>query len=234
MKKILLVLVLVLGMAGAAWAETFTLDNFNATLNNTDPGLVLQSAPIQTTPFSFDLNVGGSTTFDLFKIWTDESDVGSDDRVEKEISVSLNFTAPPPPFGSSIDGDTVGVYNGRWYFNEQFGRVEWDGPVTFNFGPQGNGELTITLSNETFNWGLYGLSEGSRWGANVEATAYYATAAVPEPTTMLLLGLGLLGVAGIRRFKKQNKVLRTEYYKKAEPPKQALPFFSWNYGVTEF
>ena len=209
MKKILLVLVLVLGMAGAAWAETFTLNNFNVALNNTDPGLALQSELIQTAPFSFDLNVGGSTTFDLFKIWTGESTVNyGEDEVQSPISVSMNFSAPPPPFGSSVDGVTFGVHNGlftRWgyeYFSEQYGEVNWDGPVTFYFGPQGNGELVISLSDETFNWGMYGLWSGEYFGAEIEATAFYRAAPVPEPTTMLLLGLGLLGVAGIRRFKK--------------------------------
>jgi len=193
-------IVLVLGVTGVVGATTFTLDTYNVALNNSDPGLVLQWAPLQTIPFSFDLNVGDSTTFNLFKIWTNETTVNNDDRVEKPISVSMNFTAPPPPFGGEIPGDTFG--GNIWIhfpINEQFGRVEWDGPITFIFGDVGTGQLVISLSDETFNYGWYGLTEGPCFGALVEATATYVSATVPEPTTMLLLGLGLLSVAGIRR-----------------------------------
>ena len=112
MKKLLSLfggIFLVLSFLGIAGATTFTLGDFNVNLNDSDPGLVLHSAAIPGTPFSFDLNVGESITFDLFKIWTEETTVNSDDTVTKPITVSMNFTAPPPPFGNTIDGDTFGV-----------------------------------------------------------------------------------------------------------------------------
>jgi hypothetical protein len=56
--------------------------------------------------------------------------------------------------------------------------------VNFYFGPLSFNNFTMTSSEKAFE------------ADNI------AVANVPEPTTMLLLGLGLLGMAGVRRFKK--------------------------------
>lgn len=202
MKKLSLLLcslLVVLGAYGQANALIFTLDEYAVNLNTSDPGLVLNYAKILPEPQNFDLNLGDSTTVDLFKIWTTESAINSDDLVPKPISVGLSFTAPPPSFGDIIDGETQGILGGL-FGSYQAGQVVWNGPVAIAFGA--GGLLIAELSNEIFNEGyLWGTGHK---GAKVELTLTYQTAPVPEPSTMLLLGAGLLGLVGFgRKFRKE-------------------------------
>lgn len=207
MKKIfvfLCSLFLVLGVAGGANAAFFTLDHYDVNLKNADPGLVLQWAPELSMPVSGNLDLGIPQTVDLFSIWTDETDVGWDDMVAYPISVDFYFTQPTPAFSGSIYGETFGV---SLLGIVEYGKVEWDSGSIFNFGPLGDGELRVSLSDEIFNKGLFGLKEGERYGAIVEATFKLKNEAspVPEPATMLLLGSGLVGLAGYGRKKFKKK-----------------------------
>src|SRR5690606_38139932 len=74
-----------------------------------DAGLVINADP-RSGGGSFDLDVGDSTTFSLFRIWTDESAVNSDDRVPQSINVSFDLTSPVASGvlgGSSVGSGTV-------------------------------------------------------------------------------------------------------------------------------
>jgi len=96
MKRIpvMAIVVAVLLFAGFVHAETFTLNGYDITANNSDPGLVVQTRAVQLTPTSWNLNIGESVTFDLFKIWTDETTVNPDDLLAKPISVAFTWTDP--------------------------------------------------------------------------------------------------------------------------------------------
>lgn len=179
----------------AAMAINFAGD-YTITANSSDPGLVVHTSKSQPN-LDFNLNnVGDSTTFNLFKIWTDETTVNPDDTVAKPISVAFSFTSPEL-FGGSVDGSTVGQSVLFGFY--QAGKLTWDngGDATFNFW--GGGRLGVHLTDVTFNEGLFGLHEGKKHGGIVDAT--FTLSAVPEPATWLTMiaGFGMIGAAMRRR-----------------------------------
>jgi hypothetical protein len=172
------------GMASAA-PILFTLDSYNVSLNETDPGLKLYWSPLQSTPVSGFLDVGFSQTFPLFRIGTTERSVELDDIFLKPISVSFVWSAPPGVVPDSANGVTFGVFR---LFQDHLGTVVWTDPAIFTFG--NGGEFRITLENDSF---------GTPGFADINATFCYVKASVPEPMSLLLLGLGLLGIGVTRR-----------------------------------
>jgi len=80
MRHLKLTIALIVAMCLPAMASAALISaNYQVNLNDSDPGLVVDSADYAVNPFSFDLNAGESVTFNLFKIWTTESAVNGDD-----------------------------------------------------------------------------------------------------------------------------------------------------------
>jgi hypothetical protein len=183
------VLALILGFGGVASAApiNFTLQSYNVSLNQSDPGLVLYWNPILTQPTTWNLDVGQSVEFNLFRLGTTESAVNNDDKVQKAITVNFAWTAPPGVISDNVNGETSG-----WSFLFLDGAVvDWtDNPAVFNFG--NGGQFRLSLEDASFR------VPGS---TVIEAELKYVRASVPEPMSLLLLGLGLLGIGVARRKK---------------------------------
>ncbi|MCB2115723.1 MAG: VPLPA-CTERM sorting domain-containing protein [Rhodobacteraceae bacterium] len=182
----------VVSAAISAAAVTFN-GNYSLSGNAySEPGLVIQTSAT-TGAFSFNLNSGQSTTFDLFSIWTNENRVnGNNTRVRTLLADFMlsSFGASGTASGTTTGVNVAGI--------AQYGSLSWAAPLTLTLN--NGGTLTIALSNETFNLGLLRLSSGINWAATVQATATYrAPSAVPLPASGLLLAAAVATAAGMRR-----------------------------------
>lgn len=106
----------------------------------------------------------------------------------------------------SVDGNTQGDFTGFLSFNQQ-GEVNWGGPLDIVFGAKKDGLFQISLSDETFNKGLFGIDSGRKNGATVKANLTLVSEAsaadVPEPGTFGLFALALAAIGfGVSRRRK--------------------------------
>ena len=180
--------------ASSASAATTFDGSYSASYNTTDPGLVISTTPINSS-FSFSLNAGQSKSVALFKIFTDERSVDSDDKSAKPISVTFDFTAPTT-FGGSVNGATVGqsVLFGLF----QDGQLTWSngGNALLGFGD--GGELSVHVNNVTFDAGIGKLGDLTGAGT-VTADFKEISASVPEPATWAAMLIGLFGMGAVLR-----------------------------------
>jgi hypothetical protein len=187
----------VAGASSFASAVSFT-GSYTVDALSSDPGLVIQTAEL-ADQLNFVLDSAGDMyTVDLFKIWTDETFINPDDRIEAGISVDFDFTAPLS--SGSVNGTTGGgsvlIFSG--------GRVEWNGPSVIDFG--NGGALKISLSDEIFNVGLFGNTwPGWKHGATVKAQfelvseSVEVVEAIPLPASLPLFAAALAGLGLLRR-----------------------------------
>ena len=194
-------LLICLGFAPAALAvpEYYELSGGTVTANSTEPGLVINTSVLPSVAgTSFTLNDGGNSTFGFFDIWTDEPSINPDDTKSFAISATLNFLNPLT--GATVNGITFG---GNFMQGlSQWGQVTWNGPVTVNV--PGDRAFSVSLSDETFNWGFGALHNGMMCGATVSATVSQISSSAPDAgrpedtpdrgSTIALFGAAMCGI----------------------------------------
>ena len=129
-------------------------------------------------------------------------------------------TVPPDYFGVSVDGTTQSWTFDNFNYSDEtntdvadfvgnFNSVNSWGPIDRHFIDY-NGGLsfahsleTMTLSFMGFGAGFQGIDDESWRVENIKVYVNSGASPVPEPSTMILLAMGLLGLTGVATRRKK-------------------------------
>lgn len=184
---------LVFGFVGISGAYTFDMGS-NSSVDTSGTAAVLEMWADVNPNFGdyiFTLNEGESKD-DLFfaTIGTDETWINDDDLVPGTVIAYVDFDNPD--ITEAVGGTSVGFIGGILR-NYSGWDLTWEDPVDVYFGS--GGHFAIELSDVGYESWFWMGPDGS---ADVYATVTLIKD-IPEPATLLLLGFGLLSLAGLRR-----------------------------------
>ena len=192
MKKLLLFLaaiLLVFGVVGTASAVAIPFQiGTGGYLEETvtgGPGILGSWEALGTDVFWLDEGET-SQVIDFFDIWTPLA------WAEGTVTANVELLSPSP----SGDVYNTGTFELLSFFFVSNGSVTWDDPeaVPYSYGGMDGGLLTLDLIDIPSEWQC-----GTHY--TFSGTIKNNQAPVPEPATMLLVGVGLIGLAGLGRRK---------------------------------